>query len=89
VTFKVGQPRPPNAGRKKGSSNKVTKAFKEAILSAFNEIGGEEKLAEWAKENQTEFYKICARLIPQEVSGPEGGSIPLSVSVKFVNANRG
>lgn len=26
-------------------------------------------MAKWAKENQTEFYKIYARLIPTEVSG--------------------
>lgn len=60
--------KPPNAGkgRPKGSVNKTTKAFKEAVLKVYQDIGGDEFFAEWAKENPTEFYKICSRLIPQE-----------------------
>jgi hypothetical protein len=33
-------------------------------------LGGTEALVGWAKKNRTEFYKLCARLIPREVSGP-------------------
>ncbi len=60
--------RPPAAGcgRKKGAKNKFSRAFKEAVLLAYDNIGGDEQFAEWAKEHQTEFYKIAARMIPQE-----------------------
>lgn len=57
-------------GRTKGTPNKVTTAFKSAVLAAFDNLGGEDGLTAWARENQTEFYKIAARLIPHEVVGP-------------------
>ena len=66
-------------GRPKGSQNKVNAAFKTALLLAFEEIGGVEALAAWAKENPTDFYKICGRLIPHEVSGPDGAPIAVAV----------
>lgn len=68
--------KPPNAGkgRPKGSQNKTTKAFKEAVLAVYHDIGGNEALAKWAKENPTEFYKICARLIPTEVNANIGST---------------
>lgn len=37
-------------------------------------------LYDWAMENPGEFYKLSARLIPQEMSGPGGGPIPLGVT---------
>jgi hypothetical protein len=51
--------KPPNAGkgRRTGSKNKYPRAFKEALLEAFLEIGGAEALADWARDNRTEFYK--------------------------------
>jgi hypothetical protein len=41
-----------------------------AVLMAFEGTGGTGALVRWAKKNPTEFYKICARLIPHEVTGP-------------------
>lgn len=58
--------------RPKGSQNKVTRAFKEATLHVFNERGLT-AFRKWADNNETEFYKICARLIPHEVIGPGAG----------------
>ena len=37
-------------------------------------------LYDWALENPGEFYKLTARLIPQEMSGPGGGPIPIGVT---------
>lgn len=56
-------------GRPRGVPNKVTKAFKTAVLDAFYELGGTQGLVKWGKRNPTEFYKIAARLIPHEVIG--------------------
>lgn len=80
MPFKKGATRPANSGRKKGAPNKLTKSFREALLGAFHEMGGQESLLNWGKENQTEFYKITARLIPTEVVG-EGGDGPVKVAV--------
>lgn len=65
-------------GRRKGSRNQFTVSAKQAFSAAFQETGGAEALAAWAGENRTEFYRLFARLIPTELSGPEGG--PLEVT---------
>lgn len=59
-------------GRVAGTPNKTTRAFKSAVLDAFNSttLGGVNGLIDWAKDNRTEFYKIAARLIPTEIVGP-------------------
>lgn len=59
-------------GRPKGATNKVTRAFREALVTVYNGMGGDAALLTWARRNKTDFYKICARLIPVEKS-PEGG----------------
>ena len=79
------RPKPPNAGkgRPKGSPNKLTKSARDAFALAFEGIGGAEALRRWALENQTEFFKLYARLIPVEHVG-EGGEGPISTVVKHV-----
>ncbi len=51
-------------GRQVGTPNKVTAIFKDAVRTVYEDIGGNEAFAAWAKENPTEFYRIAARLIP-------------------------
>lgn len=79
------RPTPPNAGkgRKAGVPNKFTKSAREAFQLAFDETGGFASLSEWARKNQTEFYKLYARLIPVEHVGP-GGEGPIATIVKHV-----
>jgi hypothetical protein len=36
-------------------------------ISTANTIGGVDNLIEWARCNQTEFYKMLARLMPREI----------------------
>jgi hypothetical protein len=47
------------------ASNNCT--LKSAFIEAFEEIGGVDNLVEWARCNQTEFYKMLARLMPREI----------------------
>lgn len=62
-------------GRPKGAQNKLTRAFKTAVLEAFEQLGGVNALVTWGRKNRTQFYQIAARLIPHEVVGPgEGGA---------------
>lgn len=56
-------------GKVKGSTNRKSVIAKEAFQLAFDTLGGPEKLALWAKDNQSEFYKLYARLIPVEMAG--------------------
>lgn len=57
-----------SGGRKKGTPNRLTAAFKDAVRTVYHEIGGDAAFAGWARENQGDFYKIAARLIPTELT---------------------
>lgn len=81
----VGRPKgiPKSGGRKPGVQNKFTLGVKEAVLVAFQKLQEDPKtdLAAFAKANQTEFYKIAARLIPTEVNATIS-EVKLSVNRK-------
>lgn len=72
--------RPPNAGkgRKKGVPNKTTRVAKEAIALAAEELGGVDRLVEWAREDpkneQTFWGTIYPKLLPHQIegAGPDG-----------------
>lgn len=51
-------------GRVKGTPNKLSMNIKEAFDYAFESIGGSQRLAEWAKDNTTDFYKIFSKMLP-------------------------
>jgi hypothetical protein len=72
-----GRPKglPKTGGRKKGAPNKVTTQAKEAFNLAFEGMGGVTALTDWGNENKTEFYKLYARNIPQQVTGEGGGAV--------------
>lgn len=83
VVKSAARPKPPNAGkgRVKGVPNKTTVAVKAALAEAFENLGGVPSLVKWGQENQTEFYKLWAKLLPTEVTGPGGGPIPVQANV--------
>ena len=60
------QKKPKTGGRRKGTPNKVTATARENIIAVFTRLGGTAAMAEWARENPTEFYKLYARLIPAQ-----------------------
>lgn len=80
-------------GRPKGSPNKVTSSMKQAIAEAFEQLGGTNRMVQWALEDPkhlTEFYKLAARLIPVEtqVTGSNGGPIQTVLEVVGVETAR-
>ncbi len=66
----------PGPGRPKGSQNRATKAVKETIMAAAEELGGADRLVAWAKEdpaNERAFWSsIYPKLLPKELSGVDG-----------------
>lgn len=87
--FKQGNP-----GRPHGSVNKFHSAIRGAFERVFNELQvdtpntergeAEFRLKEWAKKHPAEFYAMCARLVPKEISGPGGGAIPIAAETKLI-----
>ena len=71
-------------GRRPGSPNKVASTAKDNIIAVFDKVGGRDKMAQWAEENQTEFFKIYARLLPVDVDvgGKDGAN---EIKITFVN----
>lgn len=67
MAFEKGKSGNPN-GKPKGTKSKLTASAKEAFQIAFEKLGGAEALSKWAKSNQTDFYKLFARLIPTDVT---------------------
>lgn len=73
--------------RKHRPSSPSGASARENILAVFTRLGGTAAMAKWAKQNQTEFYRLYARLVPKpvEVSGTEGGApIGHLIQVQFV-----
>lgn len=68
-------------GRPPGSLNKTTQSVKAALEQAFDELGGVQSLVGWARENETEFFKLYAKLLPVQVSADlnHKGSISIVV----------
>ena len=60
MPFKPGESGTPN-GRPRGSG------VKEKIMAVYEACGGVQGMTEWAKANQTEFYKLYGRLIPTDI----------------------
>lgn len=48
--------------------NKLSGQVKENVVHVFDQLGGVTKMAAWAEENQTEFYRLYARLLPTEAT---------------------
>ncbi len=64
-------------GRKKGARNRLTNDVRQAFHKAYNEMGadevdektgepltGDQAFLRWARENQTEFYRLYGKMIP-------------------------
>jgi hypothetical protein len=71
----------PGPGRTKGVPNKFTGAIKEMVRQALDEAGGVAYLQKQATDNPTAFMTLVGKLLPLEVSGPDGGAITLEALV--------
>lgn len=67
---KLGQSRG-NAGkgRRKGSTNKVTKALKDMILEALGNAGGVDYLETQSRDNPTAFLTLVGKVLPLQLAG--------------------
>lgn len=86
--FQKGEPRPKDAGRKKGTPNKFT-TLKNAYLNAFKneKIGGEEGIVEVFSKNdirKIEFFKLISKMLPTNVTIDGDLKVTYQTSEKFM-----
>jgi len=86
--FVKGEPRPKNAGRKKGTPNKFT-TLKQAFINAFNskEMGGEKGMTAVFSANsftKREFYKLISKMLPSNVTVDGDLNVTFHASEKFM-----
>jgi hypothetical protein len=68
MAFKKGEPRPSNAGRKVGASNKLTRDIREMIRTALDKAGGVSYLVKQAETNPTAFPTLVGKIIPTQIN---------------------
>lgn len=72
-------------GRKKGTPNKLTTSVKEAIVRAFDEVGGVSYLVKVANEDPKTFCTLLGRVIPTEVradmTSSDGSMMPSRIEI--------
>lgn len=76
MAFKKGTSGNPK-GKPKGLKNKHTQAFKDLLTETYQALESKEGhgLQTWAEKHPTDFYRICSKLVPQEITGEGGGPI--------------
>jgi len=83
---------PVSPGRPKGSPNKTTALLKDAILKAAEQAGGQEGLIGYLKEQATKnpgpFISLLGKVLPMQVTGPDGDAIKHKVEIEFVGPKR-
>ena len=74
---KIVENKPPAAGRgrPKGAENKVTRAVKDAVQAAFDEVGGADYLVQVAREDHKTFCALLGKVIPTQVNASLSGKV--------------
>lgn len=74
-------------GRQKGTPNKIGATVRENVIRVFDNMGGIKSMTTWAKDNQTEFFKLYGRLIPSEtnatLANADGSPLLKGITVVF------
>ncbi len=65
-------------GRKKGSKNRITKAYLKDLLEIYLE-GGKEALKQVMKERPDGFLSLVARLLPKDLDLKHSGDVSIRV----------
>lgn len=62
-------------GRQKGTPNKVNAAVKDAIINAFDTVGGESYLVKVANTDPKTFCTLLGKVLPMQVEGEIGVTV--------------
>lgn len=70
----------PGPGRPPGASNKITRDIKEAILRAFENVGGAGYLEGVARDNPQVFCALLGKVLPTQITGSDGKDLRIVVT---------
>lgn len=70
-------------GRQKGTPNKITTSVRENTIAVFEQIGGINAMAKWARTNRTQFYMLYGKLVPSDPTTPGHPNMPISHNHKI------
>ena len=74
-------------GRKAGTPNKMTKALKDMILGALDDVGGQAYLAAQAEANPKAFLALVGRVLPLQVASDPENPMPGGFTVMLVKGD--
>lgn len=70
-------------GRPKGSQNKLTREIKEAIVNAFEKVGGEEYLIRVAEDDPKTFCGLLGKALPLQITGDSSNPVEHKLTVAW------
>lgn len=74
----------PGPGRPAGLPNKLTKALKEMILGALDDVGGQQYLRKQAKENPAAFMTLLGKVLPTTLAGDPNSPLRVINKIEIV-----
>ncbi len=77
------------AGRRPGTPNRVTAVVREAVLAAFDEVGGKDYLVQVARNEPKVFCALLARLVPTQVRAELETTLPVVVLRDYTGLENG
>ncbi len=82
--MKTGRPKgyPKSGGRKRGVGNTAA-AVRDAVLTAFDRLGGAKYLEEIGRTNPAVFITLLGRILPHELA-TSGGSLRHEVLLRWM-----
>src|SRR5215468_9757638 len=68
-------------GRQKGTPNKMSKALKDMVLGALDDVGGQEYLARMSQEQPGAFMTLLGKVLPTTLAGEPGAPLTNRIEV--------
>jgi hypothetical protein len=89
MSFKRGDPKPANGGRRAGTPNRITSDLRQMVSRALDRAGGVDYLRRQADENPVAFMSLLGRILPQRIeSNAPLFPVPLSLEDERAEALR-
>ena len=62
-------------GRQRGTPNKTTKALRDMVLGALDDVGGQQYLAQMSREQPAAFMTLLGKVLPTTLAGEPSAPI--------------